>query len=133
MLDKSILGCLIIIRCYDKECVRSGGLCLVGQLYGNGRVVGARTGNDRNAVVDLLDGKFNGLDVFYHVEGSTLAGGAADDDGVGAVGNLIFNELSELRIVDVSVLVERCNDGDGSAGENWLIQFHFRFFLSQSK
>jgi hypothetical protein len=68
--------------------VAAGGQCaaVVG-------IVRTGTGDDRYAVIDRIHGELDGGQLLLIGHGRTLAGGAADDDGIGMVRDLILRKL----------------------------------------
>ena len=56
MLDKSLLGCLVVIRCYEKECISSGLLCFYAEVDSCLGAVGSGSCDDGNSSCYLLYG-----------------------------------------------------------------------------
>ncbi len=59
-------------------------------------IVRTGTGNDRYAVIDRIHGELDGGQLLLVGHGRTLAGGAADDDGIGMAGDLILDNAAQL-------------------------------------
>ena len=64
-----------------------------------------------------LDGVSNQVAVLFVGQGSGLTGGAGDNNGIGAPGDLILQDAVKGRVVDLP-LTEGGNHGDGGTGEN---------------
>ena len=56
--------------------------------------------------------------VFFIRERSGFAGGAADDDGIGALIDLEVNQFGKFCIVDASIRMHRRDDCDAGAFKN---------------
>ena len=73
-----------------------------GQRDGLVGAVGPRAGDDRDAAFDRLDGERHHALMLLMRERSGLAGGAAGDDPVRAVGELKLDEIAQRPLVDPS-------------------------------
>ncbi len=97
----------------------------VGGPFGQGAAVGGVVGAGPpdlphpmgHGVHRVLDG--GELLGVHH--GGALAGGAADDDGVGAPGDLVLEDPAQLFKVDAAVLVHGGDDGHARTGKNRLL------------
>ena len=86
-----------------------------------GRVVGARSGDDRRAAADRVHGRAEEVELLAVAERRRLAGRPADDDPVGAVLDEEGRKLAESLEVDCAVRPERRDhrgdDGTEHRGE----------------
>ena len=79
-------------------------------------VVGARSGDDRDAVGALRDRELDEPELLLVGERRGLARRPADDEAVGAVGGEVVHQRDERVLVDAQLLVERGDDrGDQGA------------------
>ena len=120
VLDKPGLGGLIVIGRHMQQSICAGILGVLGQVHRGGGVVAPRPGNDLHPAVDPPDAVFHDGDVLPDGQGSALAGGAADADGVHTAGNLLVNQLAEAVVMDSSAVQKGGDDGAAHAGKNGL-------------
>ena len=74
------------------------------------------------------DGSINFDELFLVGHGGALAGGAADDDGIGAMGDLVINDAAQFFKVYAAIGVHRGDNGNRSAGKNRLLHREYSFF-----
>ena len=72
-------------------------------------------------MVHEVHGILDGGQLLLVGHGRALAGGAADDDGVGAAGDLILNDAAQLIKIDAAVLVHRGDDGNTRTSKNRIL------------
>ena len=101
--DQPGLGGFVVVGGHQQQGVGAVGLRLLRQLDGIGGVVGAGAGHNRHAAGHAAHGVADALGVLVVRQGRGLAGGAADDDGVGMVGDLVVQDAAQLVIVDRAV------------------------------
>jgi hypothetical protein len=94
---------LVVVRVHDERAGRSGALGVLGHLDRVGGRVGARAGHDPDAAAGRLDHELDHAVVLVVTQGRRLAGGPAGDQSVGAVTDVEFDQLPELRLVDLAV------------------------------
>ena len=78
----------------------------------------AGTGDDLDAVIDLLHAVLYSGNVLTDRKCGTLASGAADTDGVYAAGDLLLNQGAERVVVDGAALVKGGHNGGTGAGKD---------------
>ena len=84
----------------------------LGQGDGFAGVVGARSGDDGNAFVDLLHADADGGFVFLVGHRGGFAGGAAGHEAVDALFDLPFDEFAVGFLIDLAVLERRHQSGE---------------------
>ena len=119
--DQTALRSLVIVRRNRQTGICAAFSCKLGQLNGVCGVVGTRAGNDRNTVVDILTAPGNGFAMLLIVQGRCLAGGAADNDGIRAVCDLVVDDLAEFFVIDLTGGLERRDNSNRSTGKNRLL------------
>ena len=121
---QTVLGGLVVIWGDEQHSVCAVFFSLLGEHDSSGRVVGTGAGNDRHAMVHILDGVGDDLGMFFLGEGGRFASGAADDDGIGAIIDLEIQQTFESRIVNGTIRSKWGNDCAACASEN-----RHKFFL----
>ena len=119
--NQTSLRGLVVIGSHHQQsvCAAFGRLC--GQCAAVVGIVGAGTGNDGHAVVDNIHRILDSGKLLLIGHSRALAGGAADDDGIGMVRDLILNNAAQLVKVDASVLVHRGDNGNTRAGKDRIL------------
>ena len=128
--DKACLAGLVVVGRDQQQGVGTVGLSLLGPPDGVLGIVGAGTRDHRHAPGNLFDRIADALGMLLVGQCRGLTGRAADDDGVGAMGNLVLNDAAQLVIVDAAVCVHRGDDGHGGSCKNGFL--HTNFSLHQS-
>ena len=85
-------------------------------------MVAASACNDRNAAVYTFYGILNAVHMFLVGHGSGFTGCAADNDSIGAIFDLIIDDLTQSVKVDGFLRIHRGHDGNARAGKDGL--FH---------
>ena len=120
--DQTALGGLVVIGGHHQQAVSAALFRGLSQLYRIHGVVAAGTGDNRYPVVDVLNGEIQHLAMLVVVQGSGFTGGAAGNNGVGALFDLKFNKPCQLIVIDLAILVHGGDNGNAGAGKNGL--FH---------
>ena len=81
-------------------------------------VVGTGTCDDGHPVVDGINGELDGSQLLFIGHGGALTGGSADDDGIGAARDLVFDDAAQFVKVDAAILVHRGDDRYARAGKD---------------
>ena len=118
MLEQAGLAGFIVIGCDVEQRVRAGVFGVLRQVDGGGSIVAAGTGDDLDAVIDLLHAVLYSGNVLTDRKCGTLASGAADTDGVYAAGDLLLNQGAERVVVDGAALVKGGHNGGTGAGKD---------------
>ena len=121
MGHKTSLRGLIVVGRHQQQGVRTAGSRLCGQSTAVVGIVRTGTGDDRHTVVYEIHGVLDGGQLFFVGHGRAFTGGAADDDGVGAAGDLILNDAAQLVKIDAAVLVHRGDDGNTRTSKNRIL------------
>ena len=119
--DKASLRGLVVVGGHQQQSVCAAGGRLCSQSTAVVGVVGTGTGDDRHTVTHKVHGILDGGQLLLVGHGRALAGGATDDDGVGAAGDLILNDATQLIEINAAVLVHRGDDGNTHTGKDRLL------------
>ena len=104
------------------------GLGLLGQPDGILSIIGTRARNHRHTACGLLDRIADAGGMLLIGQRRGLAGGTADDDGIGAMGDLVINDAAQFFKVYTAISVHRGDNGNRSAGKNRLLHREYSFF-----
>ena len=105
---------LVVVGSNQQQSVRAHVLVFDALLNLGCGAVGAAAYNHGNPAVDDLDSMGHHGSVLLMAHGRILAGGAQGQDGVGAPGNLAFQELGQHLEIHAAVLVKggnHCHNG----------------------
>ena len=116
--NQSSLGGFVVIRGDVQQRIGSGTLCLLGHPDSVGGMVASSACDDRHSALYTLDGVGNTVYMLLVGHGSGFTGGSADNDGIGAVFNLVINDTTQLIIVDRFIGIHRSDDGNACSGKN---------------
>ena len=83
-----------------------------------GGVVGTGTGNDGNAACGALCHMGNYIQMLLVFQCGSFAGGAACNNRIGMLCNLIFNDAVDLSIINTAVGIHGGDHGNTGAGKN---------------
>ena len=119
--DKASLRGLVVVGSHQQQSVCAAGGRLCSQSTAVVGVVGTGTGDDRHTVTHEVHGILDGSQLLLVGHGRALAGGATDDDGVGAAGDLILNDAAQLIEIDAAVLIHRGDDGNTRTSKNRIL------------
>ena len=120
--DQAGLAGLVVVRGDHQQGVGAAVGRAGGQGAAVGRVVGAGPRHHRHPVGHRVHRELDGGQLLGVGHGGALAGGAADDNGVGAAGDLVLKDLPQHIEMDASVVVHRGDDGHACTCEHRL--FH---------
>ena len=85
--------------------VGAGGLGVLGQFDRFAGGVGARSGDHRNASVDLVDHAADHFDVLGHAQGGRLTGGTDSNDCIGAFLQMEIHQLAQAVPVQTALRI----------------------------
>src|SRR5699024_9169412 len=105
--DQAGLGGRVVVGGDVQQRVSARLFGLLGQPDGIGGVVAARGGDDRYPAGGALHGVGDAVHMFLVGHGGAFTGGAADDDGVGTVFDLVVDQAAQLLKVDRFVRIHR--------------------------
>ena len=107
MLIKPLLGSLVIIGSYHQNTVNSGFFRFLGKIDRCLCTVGSCSCNNRDSSGRLLHTETDYLQMLLMGQRGSLACSPAYNDGIRAARNLGLDMLSELLVIDTSVLMKR--------------------------
>ena len=127
--NQAVLRCLIVVGRYQKHGVGANLAGVFGQVDGISRIVGAGSGNHRDATCHAVHAKLQNRTVFLVGQGRAFAGGSRGNNGVDAAVDLPINQAPECLII-YTVCGQRGNNGGCNAFKNSF--FHlFILFLKK--
>ena len=126
--DQTALGGLVVVRGDRQNGVCTRSRSLTGQLDGSRGVVGAGTGNNRNAACNVRAAEVDDLCMLLEGHGRGLAGGTDNDDCIGTMLDLMIDDLLEFVIVYIAGSGKRGDDGNSGTGKYRL--FHSKLVSS---
>ena len=130
--DQTGLAGLVVVGGDQQQGVGAVRLRLTAEPDGVPGIVGAGARNDRNPPGSLFDGVADARGMLLIRHGGGLAGGAADDNGIGAVVDLVVNDAPQLLEIHAAVGTHGGDDRHGGAGKNGLLHREHSF-KNQSK
>ena len=92
--DQSVLCCFIIIRCYQKKGICSCLLCLLGKVDGSCCTIRTGSGDNRDSLCHFFNGIADHIQMFLMCQCGWFSGGSADNDGICAACDLLFQNLT---------------------------------------
>ena len=119
---------LVVVRGDQQQGIGTVGLGLLGQPDGILGIVGTRARNHRHTACGLLDRIADAGGMLLIRQRRGFAGGTADDDGIGAMGDLVINDAAQFFKVYAAIGVHRGDNGNRSAGKNRLLHRECSFF-----
>ena len=109
MTDQTVLCCFIIIRSYDKQSVYAALLSFLGKLHSGIGCVGTGSCDHRDTSVYLLCNNCDTLRMLFLCQCGCFTCSSAYDDGICAMLHVPVGDLSQLLVINLKILLERCN------------------------
>ena len=114
---KALLRGLVVIRNDRQARARAGFFGVSGKLDGFARRIRTRAGDDGDAPFRVLDRYLDQLMMFVEIDRRRFAGGADDDDAIGAFRYVPVDQFAKGVEIEAAVVVHRRNDCDHAAGK----------------
>ena len=121
VLNKAVLGGLVVVGGHNENGVRTHLAGVFGVVQHVLGVIGAGAGDDGDTLSDLLHGVGDDLFLVFRFDGGVLAGGAHDHQRIDAVFNLEFDEAAQGFVVNGAVGDHGSDNGGSHAGENGVL------------
>ena len=107
--DQTVLRCLVVIWCHKQNAVSTCLLGFLAELDSGCCTVRTGSGDHRDASLDTVDRKADGIHMLLLGHGSRLTGGAADNDRIGLSGNLLLQKFVQFIEIDLVIFLHWCN------------------------
>ena len=120
MGQQTTLRTFIIVRRHDQHRIRANFLCILGELHCISGLIRARTSDDRDTSLDLIDSELDRCTMLFVRHRSRLTSRPRDDNRIRSLLDLILNDTAQLREIH-AILGIRCDNGNTSTSENWFL------------